>query len=145
RLLAIALAGYDFRNLHSWPIVIGGVKEMKNLVTRTGLCIAILAVAAPPIPLFAQETKTAEKKVEEEKKPRVTEEVTVTARKKEETVQEVPVSVAAPTEEQLRDRGADTIEDIAANVPGFTVQSTGPGQSKVSMRGVGSGQIVRDQ
>jgi iron complex outermembrane receptor protein len=120
---------------------------MKNLVTRTGFLVAILAIAAPPIPLFAQEPpKTQEKKTaEEEKKPKVTEEMTVTARKKEETIQEVPVSVVAPTEEQLRDRGAETIEDIAANVPGFTVQSTGPGQSQIAMRGVSSGQIVRDQ
>jgi len=74
------------------------------------------------------------------------EEVTVTARKQgEETVQEVPTSIAAPSEEQLRNRGAQTIEDVAVNVPGFTVQNLGPGQSQVAMRGVSAGQIVRDQ
>jgi len=97
---------------------------------------------------MAQETqkKDQEKKTpEEEKKPKVTEEMTVTARKKEETIQEVPMSVAAPTGTELRDRGAETIEDVAANVAGFTVQNLGPGQSQVAMRGVSSGQIVRDQ
>src|ERR1041384_3935577 len=69
----------------------------------------------------------------------------VTARKREETVQEVPMSVAAPTESELRDRGAETIEDVAANVAGFSVQNLGPGQSQVAMRGVSSGQMVRDQ
>jgi iron complex outermembrane receptor protein len=69
----------------------------------------------------------------------------VTSRKREETVQEVPMSVAAPTESQLRDRGAETMEDVAANVAGFTVQNLGPGQSQVAMRGVSAGQIVRDQ
>src|SRR5262249_24532691 len=78
-------------------------------------------------------------------KPKVTEEVVVTARKREETVQEVPMSVAAPTESELRDRGAETIEDVATNVAGFSVQNLGPGQSQVAMRGVSSGQIVRDQ
>ena len=74
------------------------------------------------------------------------EEVTVTARKQgAETVQEVPTSVAAPSEEQLRNRGAQTIEDVAVNVPGFTVQNLGPGQSQVAMRGVSAGQVVRDQ
>jgi iron complex outermembrane receptor protein len=105
-------------------------------------------MANPGFLLFAQEPpkKEPEKKTaEEEKKAKLTEEMTVTARKKEETIQEVPVSVAAPTEEQLRDRGAETLEDVAANVPGFSVQSLGPGQSQVAIRGVSSGQIVRDQ
>ncbi|MDQ6799557.1 MAG: TonB-dependent receptor [Acidobacteriota bacterium] len=120
---------------------------MKRLLARSVLCVAVLSIANPVLPTFAQEPpKTpAEKKAEEEKKPKVTEEMTVTARKKQETIQEVPVSVAAPTEEQLRDRGAQTLEDVAANVPGFSVQSLGPGQSQIAIRGVSSGQIVRDQ
>lgn len=110
-----------------------------------------LTLGLPVVPLLAQETQpqpqptSKEKKAEEEKKPKVTEEMTVTARKREETVQSVPESVAAPTESDLRDRGAQNIEDISANVAGFTVQNLGPGQSQVAMRGVSSGQIVRDQ
>src|SRR6266849_3118172 len=121
---------------------------MKSLLTRTLLCVAALSFANPVFRVMAQETqkKDQEKKTpEEEKKPKVTEEMTVTARKKEETIQEVPMSVAAPTGTELRDRGAETIEDVAANVAGFTVQNLGPGQSQVAMRGVSSGQIVRDQ
>jgi iron complex outermembrane receptor protein len=72
-------------------------------------------------------------------------EVTVTARKREESLQNVPFSLVAPTEETLRNRGAETIEDISANVAGFSVQNLGPGQSQVAMRGVSAGQIVRDQ
>ncbi|HEV8268046.1 MAG TPA: TonB-dependent receptor, partial [Thermoanaerobaculia bacterium] len=71
--------------------------------------------------------------------------VTVTAMKREDTVGNTPVSVAAPTEEMLRERGAESIEDVAANVAGFSVQNLGPGQSQVAMRGVSSGQIARDQ
>jgi len=71
--------------------------------------------------------------------------VTVTAMKREDTVESVPVSVAAPTEEVLRDRGVENIEEVAATVPGFSVQNLGPGQSQVAMRGVSSGQIARDQ
>jgi iron complex outermembrane receptor protein len=76
---------------------------------------------------------------------RVREEVTVTARKREETVHETPFSVAAPTEEILRERGVETIEDVASNVASFSVQNLGPGQSQVSIRGISSGQIARDQ
>ena len=75
----------------------------------------------------------------------LTEEITVTATKREQTLLDVPFSVAAPTEEVLRDRGVEDIEGVAANVGGFTVQNLGPGQSQVAMRGVSAGQIVRDQ
>ena len=77
--------------------------------------------------------------------PALSEEVTVTAMKRESTVLDVPFSVAAPTEQELRDRGVEDIEGVAANVGGFTVQNLGPGQSQVAMRGVSAGQIVRDQ
>src|SRR5437763_10653912 len=124
---------------------------MKSLITRPILFLAILTLGYPALPLLGQQTQTppekksSEQKAEEEKKPKVTEEMVVTARKREETVQEVPMSVAAPTESELRDRGAETIEDVSANVAGFSVQNLGPGQSQVAMRGVSSGQIVRDQ
>jgi iron complex outermembrane recepter protein len=77
--------------------------------------------------------------------PRSSEEVTVTAMLREQSLSDVPFSIAAPTEGELRARGADDIEDVAANVAGFTVQNLGPGQSQVAMRGVSAGQIVRDQ
>ena len=73
------------------------------------------------------------------------EEVTVTATKREETLSNVPFAVAAPTEQMMQSRGIENIEAVAANVAGFSVQNLGPGQSQVSMRGVSSGQIVRDQ
>jgi len=73
------------------------------------------------------------------------EELTVTALKRESTLQEVPFSMAAPTEAELRKRGVEDIEGVAANVAGFSVQNLGPGQSQVAIRGVSSGQIARDQ
>ncbi len=101
------------------------------LLTATLICVTSL-------PVFAQTP-------DPQPAPKVTEEMVVTARKREESPQEVPMSIVAPSEQQLRDRGAETIEDIAANVAGFTVQNLGPGQSQVAMRGVSAGQIVRDQ
>ena len=119
---------------------------MKSLVTRTVMILAILVIAIPSLPLSAQEPPQEKKEVKAGEEPqRVSEEVVVTARKREETVQDVPMSVAAPTESELRDIGAETIEDVSANVAGFTVQNLGPGQSQVAMRGVSAGQIVRDQ
>ena len=77
--------------------------------------------------------------------PSFGEEITVTSMKRDETLHNVPFSVAAPTEKVLRERGVEDLEGVAANVSGFTVQNLGPGQSQVAIRGISSGQIVRDQ
>ena len=72
-------------------------------------------------------------------------EIIVTATKRASTVQDVPFSVNAQTQEDIQRANANTFEDIARNVAGLTVQNLGPGQSQVSVRGVSAGQIVRDQ
>lgn len=77
--------------------------------------------------------------------PVLLEEITVTAMLREQTLADVPFSIAAPTAEVLRARGAEDIEAIARNVAGFSVQNLGPGQSQVAMRSSSSGQIARDQ
>ena len=119
---------------------------MKTLVTKTLIAALVLAAA----PLMAQTSPQAPPpqqtpQTDQPTPPKVEEEMVVTARKREETVQDVPMSVAAPSEQELRDLGAVTMEDVAANVAGFAVQNLGPGQSQVAVRGVSAGQIVRDQ
>jgi outer membrane receptor protein involved in Fe transport len=71
--------------------------------------------------------------------------IIVTATKRASTIQDVPFSINAQTEEDIQRSGAVTIEDLSRNVAGLSVQNLGPGQSQVSVRGVSSGQIVRDQ
>ena len=72
-------------------------------------------------------------------------EIIVTATKRASTVQDVPFSINAQTQEDIQRANATTIEDISRNVAGLAVQNLGPGQSQVSVRGVSAGQIVRDQ
>ncbi len=72
-------------------------------------------------------------------------EIVVTATKRNSTVQDVPFSINAQTEADIRKSGATTVEDLSRNVAGLAVQNLGPGQSQVSIRGVASGQIARDQ
>ncbi len=71
-------------------------------------------------------------------------EITVTARKRAESLQNVPFAVSARTGEQLRNAGATNIEDISRNVAGFSVQNLGPGQSQVGIRGISAGKTDRD-
>ncbi|MBL8531459.1 MAG: TonB-dependent receptor [Hyphomonadaceae bacterium] len=72
-------------------------------------------------------------------------EIIVTATKRETSIQNVPFSVNAQTEEDIQRTGATTLEDISRSVAGMAVQNLGPGQSQVALRGVSAGQIVRDQ
>jgi iron complex outermembrane receptor protein len=106
---------------------------------------------AVAFPSFRGETQTVDvtsgepKPVDFTLETTLSEELTVTASKREQTLLDVPFSVAAVPEETLRKRGVDGIESVAANVGGLTVQNLGPGQSQVAVRGVSAGQIVRDQ
>ncbi len=116
-----------------------------------GLAFLTLVLALPARPAAAQEpAPPADQSASPPTEPtepteKVTEEITVTSTLREEKIQDVPFSVAAPTEEDLRKQGVDSIEGIAQTTPGFSVQNLGPGQSQVAIRGVSSGQIVRDQ
>ncbi len=74
----------------------------------------------------------------------VMEEITVTARKRSETLQDVPFSVAAKTENQIRRSGLTSLEDISQTVASFSVQNLGPGQSVVAIRGSSAGKQDRD-
>jgi len=73
------------------------------------------------------------------------EEIIVTATKREVSLQDVPFSVNAQTQEDIQRSGATTLEDLSRNVAGMAIQNLGPGQSQVALRGVSAGQIVRDQ
>lgn len=96
-------------------------------------------------PTTEEEKAKAAAKAAEVEQEVVEEVITVTARKREESLQEVPFSIVAPIESELRSRGVDSIEGVANNVAGFSVQNLGPGQSQVAIRGVSAGQIARDQ
>ncbi|SEQ58825.1 iron complex outermembrane recepter protein [Solimonas aquatica] len=64
-------------------------------------------------------------------------EVIVTARKREERLQDVPVSVQAFSSEQLDARGVQSIRDLAEAVPGMQVTDLG-GYNLIYLRGVGT-------
>src|SRR3546814_7742709 len=72
-------------------------------------------------------------------------EIIVTATKRDASLQVVPFSINAQTEQAIERANASTIEDLSRNVAGLNVQNLGPGQSQVSIRGVSAGQIARDK
>ena len=69
---------------------------------------------------------------------RVIEEVIVTATKRAESVQDIPLSVNAFSGAQLEEAGVKDIRDIAAQTPGLSIKSRGETEGSVFIRGIGS-------
>ncbi len=69
----------------------------------------------------------------------VLEEIIVTARKREESLQETPLAVSAYNGRTLREAGIDTMDDLNAIVPGIDLQSGSgiSGRANIFIRGVG--------
>jgi outer membrane receptor protein involved in Fe transport len=66
------------------------------------------------------------------------EEIVVTARKKAESLQDVPVSVSALSEETLEEKGVNVFEDYLLQLPGVTAGGSGPGNNTIYIRGLAS-------
>ncbi len=86
----------------------------------------------------------AQNAIAQEEEPTTLGEITVTARKRAESLQDVPFAISARTGEQLDAVGATNIEDVSRNVAGLSVQNLGPGQSQVGLRGISAGKTDRD-
>lgn len=141
------------------PVAVANQETGATKVVRTNAAGAYEAEVAPGVYSVATDVQGFRKSIQRDQRVaagatltvdfslevKVAADVTVTAMKREDTVANIPVSVAAPTEDVLRERGAETIEAVAANVAGFSVQNLGPGQSQVAVRGISSGQVARDQ
>ena len=59
------------------------------------------------------------------------EEIIVTARKREESVQDIPIAVSAFTADDIREMGLTSIDDIALYTPGFSFHSAFGRQSSL--------------
>jgi outer membrane receptor protein involved in Fe transport len=66
-------------------------------------------------------------------------EIVVTAQKRSEKLQDVPLSIVALTTEALADRNVRTFNDYAKFLPSLSFTSNGPGQAEVYFRGLSNG------
>lgn len=64
-------------------------------------------------------------------------EIIVTARKREETLLDVPVAISAVSGDTLEQRGINSVREAAALTPGLNITSDGSGRAFVAIRGVG--------
>jgi iron complex outermembrane receptor protein len=106
---------------------IGRPHRLVNSVLATGLPL-VSAIIACLHPARAQEAPSA-----------ALEEVVVTAQKRSESLQNVPVSITALGTQKLEELHVQSVDDYIKYLPSVSYQTNGPGSAKLYMRGVSSG------
>lgn len=102
---------------------------------RTSCSVLALALAGA---LFAPQTADAQTQSQSQSaRTGTVEELVVTAGKREQTLQDVPVSVAVVTGETIKDLAITNLDELSLYVPGFVVQEGGE-QTGISIRGFGA-------
>ena len=119
---------------------------------RTRLNAAIFAFVFSFALAFSLNAVAQEGQDEQTENPSAVEEASytlqsmiVTATKRAQLAQDVPFSLNVQSEEDIKRLNTINLEDLSRNVAGLSIQNLGPGQSVVTIRGVSSGQVVRDQ
>ena len=99
-----------------------------------GVCLAALTPAAA-----SAQDQTPSETPQSEASPF---DIVVTARKRDEKLQDVPVIISAFNKQQLEAYGAGGIEDVAFLTPGFLVdEGGGVGQGTITLRGITTGNL----
>jgi iron complex outermembrane receptor protein len=64
------------------------------------------------------------------------EEIVVTAQKREERLQDVPISIVAISGKELEDRNITSLDELSFSVPGMAIASSGSDQRRIEIRGI---------
>lgn len=106
---------------------------MRSRIARTSVVGIMLAgtALAGAMPAFAQQAT--------EEAASDPNEIIVTAQRRSESLQKVPISLQALGEETLENRNVASFDDYAKMLPSVGFQSFGPGASSLSFRGINSG------
>src|SRR5262245_7482198 len=101
-----------------------------SLLLRRAVLVALALSAAP---VTAQETEQTQES------GRSIETIVVTAQKREQSLQDVPIVVTAVSEQLLQDTGVKDIKDLTILTPGLTVTSTSSeAVTTARIRGIGT-------
>ena len=103
---------------------------MKKLFGGASLLAIGAIVSASPVMAQTQETTA--------KNNRRLSTVTVTATKRSESAQDIPVTVSAIGETELQQLGVKNFNDYLVQLPGVTAGGSGPGQNTIYIRGLAS-------
>jgi iron complex outermembrane receptor protein len=108
----------------------------RTSMSRNHLCLAIACALFAPVAAAQDASGSTDRSTSQET---ALDSVTVTARKREETLQEVPVAVTAFTADALDKLAVDDLGDLDAQVPNLTVYAARGSSSTVTayIRGIG--------
>jgi iron complex outermembrane recepter protein len=119
---------------HPAPAGLTAREALERLLEGTGLrfeyltprSVRILAAAATPAAAPAKSALT---------------EIIVTATRRREDLQDVPITMQVLTAQTLAQLNATTLADFLGYLPGVTSHGVGPGQNNIYMRGIGTGEF----
>jgi len=106
-------------------ITVGGVSESTEVTLPARGAVNVVFIVEPGPPRIEATSVAVES-------------ITVTARRIEETLQEVPLSVTAVSGVALKDAGIDAVDRYLSRVPNTVVVNVDDSMSAISMRGVAS-------
>jgi len=117
---------------------------MRSAPWTCGAAAALLASTALALPgiAAAQDTSSGEP-AGTEAKTQVdsdSQDIIVTAQRRAENLQDVPIAITALGTKTLEDNQVDSFDDYAKMVPSLSYKSSGPGSANVYFRGVASGE-----
>ena len=69
-------------------------------------------------------------------------EVVVTAQRRAENVQDVPIAIQAFSADTLAELNVASFDDLLRYLPNVSAPSSGPGQDQVFMRGISAGSVA---
>lgn len=101
--------------------------------------IAIVLTASPLAARTVEAAPSDASDVNPEKSSPVValDQITVTAQKRQESINDVPMTISALSREQLRERGGQDLSAVAMQTPGMTVTPSPYATQTVAIRGIG--------
>ena len=102
--------------------------KIQNSRIRSALAV-LLTSTAFAVPAWAQEAAGSDSDV-----------IVVTAQKREQNLQDVPIAINAIGNEKLDQLQVSELQDVVKFLPSVTIQQGGPGFAQVYFRGVASGE-----
>lgn len=102
---------------------------MRQGLRRSAISLLMVSTASVAFPAYAQDSSGNDDDNV----------IIVTAQKRSESLQEVPISIQAFTGATLDQHQVASFDDYAKMLPSVSFQSFGPGQSQIYFRGVSSG------
>jgi len=103
---------------------------MKTIIGKTASAAVLILAAGLSAPAYAQQSP--------QESTTALDEIIVTAQRREQSLQDVPIAITAFDAQTLERTNATGIQDIAAKAPGVTLTQFNIGEPQLYIRGVGT-------